>query len=144
MKKALLFCLMACFLGIAGKSQNSQIPAPAANDTSNYPYWIEMMQDPSVNFFKVQRAFQTYWNGRKITKGCGWKPFKRWEYMMEWRVLPNGDRPAADLTFNASREWNKNMLSTNGAWVSLGPSQIPSPGPAGYEGLGRINFVGFH
>ncbi len=144
MKKLILFCLLACFLSFTGKAQTTKISPPAVRDTSNYPYWIEMMQDPTVNFFKVQRAFETYWKDRKITKGCGWKPFKRWEYMMQWRVLPNGDRPAADLTYTAYKEYSKSVLTSNGNWVSLGPSQIPSPGPAGYEGLGRINVVGFH
>jgi PKD repeat protein len=144
MNKVILLCLMTWFLGFTGESQNTRIPSPAINDTSKFPYWIEMMQDPSVNFFKVQRAFQTYWKDRQITKGCGWKPFKRWEYMMQWRVLPNGDRPAADVTYTAYKEYRKNIRSLNGNWVSLGPSQIPAPGPAGYEGLGRINVVAFH
>jgi len=29
-------------------------------DTANYPYWIDMMQNPSINFFQVQRAFDQY------------------------------------------------------------------------------------
>jgi hypothetical protein len=62
-------------------SQNNTSPAKA--DTANYPYWIEMMQDESVNFYDVQRAFNIYWEGREITKGSGWKPFKRWEWWME-------------------------------------------------------------
>ena len=67
MKKPILFCLMACFLSFTVKPQTTKISPPAVNDTSNYPYWIEMMQDPTVNFFKVQRAFETYWKDRKIS-----------------------------------------------------------------------------
>ena len=144
MKKFLLLLTVAFIATFQVKAQQQKTPQPFPNDTANYPYWIQMMQDPSVNFFKVQKAFTTYWKNRKVTKGCGWKPFKRWEYMMQSRILPDGTRPAADVTFNAYRELRKSVQSSHGAWVSLGPSQIPEPGPAGYEGLGRINTVGFH
>jgi PKD repeat protein/photosystem II stability/assembly factor-like uncharacterized protein len=144
MKKVLFLLVLAFSLGFSGKPQALKNPSLPASDTSNFPYWIEMMQDPSVNFFKVQRAFEAYWKDRPITKGCGWKPFKRWEYMMQSRVLPNGDRPAADLTYTAYKEYKKSVQTYAGNWISLGPSQIPYPGPAGYEGLGRINTVAFH
>ncbi|MCX6251623.1 MAG: PKD domain-containing protein [Bacteroidetes bacterium] len=143
MKKILLICLALLVLGIKGQSQN-QGNSQTLNDTANYPYWISMMQDPSVNFFKVQSAFNTYWKDRTITKGCGWKPFKRWEYMTKWRVYPDGERQEADATYNAYHEYVRSNRSTNGNWISLGPSIIPDPGPAGYEGLGRINTVGWH
>jgi PKD repeat protein len=103
-----------------------------------------MMKDPSVNFFKVQRAFNIYWKDRKITKGCGWKVFKRWEYMMQSRVLPNGDRPVPELAEQAYENFLRSTTTPNGNWVSMGPATIPLPGPAGYEGLGRINTVGYH
>jgi len=78
MKKFILLGVIALFMSFAARSQNSSNIPPTTGDTATFPYWIGMMQDPSVNFFKVQHAFNTYWNGRKITKGCGWKPFKRW------------------------------------------------------------------
>ncbi|MEI6884442.1 MAG: PKD domain-containing protein [Bacteroidota bacterium] len=124
-------------------------PQPAASqnilkDTANYPYWVEMMQDPNANFYKTQRAFNIYWKDRKITKGCGWKVFKRWEYMMQSRINPDGSIPSPDVTFNAYFALKTPKLSQIGNWVSLGPAHIPAPGPAGYEGLGRLNTVGFH
>ncbi|MEI7663441.1 MAG: hypothetical protein WCK34_14630, partial [Bacteroidota bacterium] len=117
---------------------------PATNDTANFPYWVQMMQDPGANFFRTQRAFNIYWKDRKITRGCGWKVFKRWEYMMQSRVLADGSIPPCDQTYNAYRQFGDSPLSASGTWVNLGPAQIPSPGPAGYEGLGRINVVAFH
>ena len=143
MKKLFLFGLLFFALGkpTAMVSQNVQ------NDTANYPYWINMMQDPNANFFKTQRAFNIYWKDRKITKGCGWKVFKRWEYMMQSRINPDGSIPPPDATFNAYNAYKSTMApqySQVGNWVSLGPSVIPSPGPAGYEGLGRLNAIAFH
>ncbi|MEI8006925.1 MAG: hypothetical protein WCI48_12020, partial [Bacteroidota bacterium] len=143
MKKLFLIALL---LFVFGKpsimlSQNVRM------DTADYPYWVSMMQDPSQNFFKTQRAFYTYWKDRPITKGCGWKVFKRWEYMMQSRINPDGSLPAPDATMNAYAAYKATKTpqkSQVGNWISLGPSVIPSPGPAGYEGLGRINNIGYH
>ena len=130
--------------GISGNSQNVTLNQP---DSANYPYWIAMMQDPAVNFFKVQSAFNRYWENRKITRGCGWKPFKRWEYMMQNRVSPAGERPRESRTVDAFREFYANPAnaprSVYGNWTNLGPFTIPL-GDRGYKGLGRINAIGFH
>ena len=142
MKKFILLVVLFIALGrpAAILAQNLQ------SDTAKYPYWIQMMQDPNANFFQTQRAFNIYWNGRPITKGCGWKVFKRWEYMMQSRINPDGSIPAPDAAYNAysSYKTTKSTKSQAGNWISLGPSMIPLPGPAGYEGLGRINNIAFH
>jgi PKD repeat protein len=117
-----------------------------APDTASYPYWIEMMQDPTINFHAVQSAFNTYWKERPVTRGCGWKPFKRWEYMMKQRILPGGVRPSEDATFNAYTGYMQQMAgsrSLSGNWVNIGPFSLPQGGK-GYRGLGRINAIGIH
>ena len=144
MKKITLFTFLLCILVFSGKSQKNAPVQNLATDTANYPYWVQMMQDPTVNFFKVQRAFNIYWKDRKITKGCGWKVFKRWEYMMQSRVLPNGDRPSPELAEQSYEQFLKTNTTPYGNWTSMGPATIPLPGPAGYEGLGRVNTVGYH
>ncbi len=145
MKAFYIFCFS--FLLGAGFSLHSQNVTVSQPDTANYPYWIEMMQDPGVNFFKVQSAFNKYWENRPITKGSGWKPFKRWEYMMQSRVSPTGERPLESRTVNAYREFYSNPenlpRSTEGNWSNLGPFSIPL-GDRGYKGLGRINAIAFH
>jgi len=144
MKKYLLLPTIVFFLHLLAPAQN-QVGTPiSSNDTANYPYWINMMQDPSVNFFAVQRAFNLYWENRPITRGCGWKVFKRWEYMMQSRVAPDGTRPDPDAVFNAYEAFMDNPESASGEWLSYGPSQIPAPGPPGYLGLGRLNVIAFH
>ena len=42
------------------------------DDFANHPYWVELMQDETVNFYDVQNAFNIYWENREITKGSGW------------------------------------------------------------------------
>jgi len=114
-------------------------------DFAKNPYWIDMMQDQNVNFFDVQHAFETYWQDREITKGSGWKPFKRWEYMMSSRINPDGSRPAPDREFNAYKDYLEKypqQKSANGNWENLGPFLVPPN--KGYRGLGRINALCFH
>lgn len=128
------------FISVAQQPDQQEVVA----DTANYPYWIEMMQNPDVNFFQVQRAFDLYWADRPVTRSCGWKVFKRWEYMMQSRVSPNGTRPAPDAVCKAYEAFADNSESVSGNWISYGPSEIPAPGPPGYLGLGRLNVIGFH
>jgi len=115
-------------------------------DTSDYPYWIEMMQDQDANFYDVVRAFETYWEGREVTKGSGFKPFKRWEYMMRlsW-INEDGSRKPADHHRNAYFNYiqgNPGSRSSAGNWVSLGPEILPNGKE--YKGLGRLNAIAFH
>ncbi len=131
------------FLILTGRNSSSQTSG-SSRDTTDYPYWIRMMQDPGANYFATVSAFEKYWENRPITKGCGWKVFKRWEYIMKGRISPDGTKPAPDKIFNAWQAYSVNNRSVSGNWISLGPSTIPAPGPAGYEGLGRLNVVAFH
>ena len=62
----------------AQTNQNSPNQTPII-DYDDYPYWVEMMKDHSVNFYEVQKAFNEYFTDRFTGKGSGWKQFKRWE-----------------------------------------------------------------
>lgn len=135
----LIMLLLATFFsfGFSVKAQE--------NDTTQFPYWIEMMQDPEANFFKTQRAFELYWQNREITKGSGYKPFRRWEYMMSQRVSDQGVRPAPDREMKAFQQLvtSKSARNLEGDWTALGPFTVPS-GYNGYRGLGRLNAIAFH
>jgi PKD repeat protein/photosystem II stability/assembly factor-like uncharacterized protein len=142
-KKLLSIGLLLIIPVFSGYSQTFKSSPPP--DTANYPYWIRMMEDPSVNFFDVRRAFNVYWKDRPVTRGSGFKPFKRWEYMMQlYGINPDGTRKSADHVF---REYESYMAthpktrSYSGDWINLGPFVIPSG--KGYEGLGRLNAIAF-
>ena len=139
----LLFVLTVCLAASISLRAQSSL-APSKGDTSGYPYWIRMMDDPGANFYKTVSAFNKYWKNRTIKKGCGWKVFKRWEYIMRGRISPDGTKPAPGAAYNAWTRYNRTNRSPVGSWISLGPAAIPSPGPAGYEGLGRLNVIAFH
>jgi len=144
MNKCLFLILVGFIFCQASSAQQHPESNASLNDTASFPYWIEMMQDPSVNFFQVERAFGLYWENKPVTRSSGWKVYKRWEYMMQSRVTPDGTRPAPDEVFDAYETFTDNTESISGNWISYGPSLIPSPGPPGYIGLGRLNVIGFH
>ncbi len=143
--RTLLLAVLLPAFAVSAYSQD--IADPTLPDTSDYPYWVEMMQDPSVNFYKVQRAFNQYWEGREITKGSGFKPFKRWEYrMIQSRIYPDGERIPSGYKRDQYFEFLENNPPTRddmSEWTSLGPSVIPTS-DRGYKGLGRLNAIAFH
>ena len=143
--KILKYLLLIVFwTGLIFTSQAQQVNQ-AMPDTADYPYWIEMMQDESINFYDVQRAFNTYIEGRDLAKIKGWKPYKRWEYMMlEGRIYPDGTRRPADHIVRAYNQYlssHPGARSESGDWVNLGPFTIPEG--RGYKGLGRLNAIAF-
>ncbi|MEA3504051.1 MAG: PKD domain-containing protein [Bacteroidota bacterium] len=122
------------------------VTAQNTKDYKSTPYWIEMMQDPSANFFETQKAFNTYWKGREITRGCGWKPFKRWEWFWAQRVDSKGHLPAADKNWKEYFKYkSSHEKSSNGNWINLGPIEQPGNNGTGQpNGNGRINSLAFH
>ncbi|MDT8392469.1 MAG: T9SS type A sorting domain-containing protein [Bacteroidales bacterium] len=143
MKKTILLTVFTVVFSLYVSAQGTN--KTATPDYADHPYWIEMMQDPGVNFFDVQHAFYTYWEGREITRSNGYKPFKRWEYRMRWRVKPNGDRYPENHVWNEYHKFMENnpaAKSPSGDWENLGPFTIPNG--KGYRGLGRLNAIAFH
>ena len=140
--KVLLFAIAGLFAFNLSFAQNSNIPA--TKNYSEYPYWIEMMQDRSVNFYETQKAFNEYWEGREVTKGSGWKPFKRWEWWAERHINPDGTFQSPDKVYTEYIKYlakHPGAKDFNGDWENLGPLNVPSKG---YAGLGRINAIAFH
>ncbi len=108
------------------------------------PWMSSFENNPNPNFFQVQQDFNSYWQGKPIERGKGFKPFKRWEWFWEPRVNADGTFPDRDI---AQREWQK-WLDTHGGeqrrspstWTTLGPNSSAG----GYSGIGRINCIAFH
>ncbi len=139
--------IILTFLTVMGISVFAQTESnKAAKDTANFPYWIKMMKDPNANFFETQKAFEKYWDNKEITRGCGYKPFKRWENFMKTRVDEFGNRPENTKSLKAYSELMKNTdrKRTYGNWELLGPIDLPTPESGQPNGLGRINVIAFH
>lgn len=52
MKKKLLFLILICWTLSTTAQQK---------DYSAYPYWVEMIDHPSTNYFEAIKAFDEYW-----------------------------------------------------------------------------------
>ena len=147
MNRILLFTLFLLF--------NLNLFSQSQNDTSNYPYWINMMQDRSVNFYQTQKAFNVYWTNRKIEKGSGWKAFKRWEWMAEKIIDSLGNFPDDDKQYSeflklveiSEKDNSKKMRTlavpckTQGDWKEFGPVYIPTNNTGQINGMGRVNSI---
>ena len=120
--------------------------AIAQNPYGDQPDWAALMQDPNVNFFELRDAFNGYWEGREITPGCGYKPFKRWEARMELRVREDGSIPRAGDFYRAHQDLQefKAARSEAGNWQQLGPILDGLTTRDDIPGVGRLNTVAFH
>jgi len=147
--KRFTMLLLSVFLLMGGLSLSAQNKTVnATKDYASYPYWINMMQDPHENFFEIQKAFYTYWEGREVTRGTGYKPFKRWEYHWQSRINPDGTFPEPGQVYREYNNYVQNhpmgagLKTGQAVWQELGPKSRVDYG--GYVGVGRINAIGFH
>ncbi|MFB6305788.1 MAG: WD40/YVTN/BNR-like repeat-containing protein, partial [Flavobacteriales bacterium] len=112
--------------------------------------WVDMKEDPSVNFYKVQDAFYEYWENKDMEEDSseegeryGYKQFKRWENFVEPRVYPSGDRGVMSKGYNEyikQREKYKQKRSLKGKWNYIGNKGVPTSG----GGAGRANCIQFN
>ncbi len=113
------------------------------SDFQDMPDWSTLMQDPTTNFDSLCTAFDAYWEGREITPGCGYKPFKRWEQLMQSRVKADGTVPNGKDVQKAFKSMAKNK-SLGGSWQPLGPILDEVTTRDNIRGVGRMNYVAFH
>lgn len=121
-------------------------PAFNQTDPNNDPDWSLLMTDPNVNVDEVVALFNSRWEGREITPGCGYKPFKRWEHLMQGRTKPDGTLPTVQeqiREFNAALQM-KQARSESGNWHNLGPILDDQTSRLNIPGVGRINHVAYH
>lgn len=55
-----LFVLLTLLLGTQ-QAVAQKVKAQIVPDYSSHPYWITMMDDPSVNYFEAVKAYDAYW-----------------------------------------------------------------------------------
>lgn len=121
--------------------------------------WVSKMQDPSVNFYDVQKSYYKYEKqqetkeklkklfrfGKSIEKENEGYFFKRWEYFTEQRVYPTGDRTVMQNTIPEIQQLltnhtYKSAMQAGGGWTPIGSFIVPSNG----GGAGRLNCIRFH
>lgn len=132
----------------------SLVSAQTPNDTALNPYWIDMMKAPGANYYKVKRAFDLYWKDSVPTRGHGYKVFKRWEWRVKDKMLPDGSiqwnsGPLNEDGFNAGQS-NRDLIGmaapcpANGRWTAVGPQKHPYNQSSQPTGIGRIGGFAFH
>ncbi len=135
--------------------------AQNTQDTIDNPYWIEMMQNQSLNIHQTQRAFNLYWSNKPIQKGSGWKAFKRWEYLSLKLVDSLGFFPNSSLQYQDflnkvdadNKLWDIVIpglgpgtapCKNQGNWKSIGPNSLPINNTGQMNGMGRVNAIALH
>src|SRR5437868_4135499 len=88
--------------------------------------WVEMMQDPKVNFYTVQKEFNNYYlkekkkEKKQVTEDVsgeeaeenevpGYTLYKRWEAETEPRVYPSGNRILPETAFRRDINSSENI-----------------------------------
>ena len=145
MKKLISTLLAVMVSAFYLSAQNTNYQNFTHNDFASHPYWTEMMQDPTVNFYETREAFEIYFENRETGKGTGHKQFLRWAAFMEPRVYPSGERFAHDQLWNEMMAFNKNNASPPGnirnSWEELGPKTSLNVTGHWNPGIGRINVI---
>jgi hypothetical protein len=113
--------------------------------------WLERMQNPDEDFKTLQEDFYRYWQGRTDRKGNGYKVFKRWEYIHQTLVQPDGKLQRPEHVW---QEYNRYMRayetqsasarSAGGTWTSMGANAYPTNNTGQPTGMGRVNALAFH
>jgi PKD repeat protein len=139
MKKALLLILFSFTFGVVFSQD-----------------WAAQMEDPTVNFYEVQKNFNAYWSTRNSNEpGNGYKAFRRWEAFMTPRVYPTGDKTLVGQTWSNYREYQQreaahktigNQQPQASTWTALGPlGAMSGVADNGFpRKAGRDNFITFH
>ena len=147
MKKNLLLCALLC-ASYAIAQFNSD--SPWIKELKQNISQEEMLQRSSnqpFTFREVQDAFNTYWESHDPTvKGSGYKPFKRWEFMVENEVDENGYLPSAQNLWDTWAAQNQMQANSNAAmadqsdWSAIGPFTTVGTG-SWSTGQARINTI---
>ncbi len=143
MKKIVLSIMLLFALTMSGQISPTPISSPTPID------WTKMGDNEGASFYEIQNTFNAHWEGKTITKGCGYKPFRRWEAFMIPRVYPTGNVILPYTNYENFKTWakqnnvNSRSATAVGNWSPLGPVGKPltSPANALRTGTGRLNFI---
>ena len=105
------------------------------------------------DFATIQNTMNQYFEGKSTGQGSGYKQWKRWEYLAERRLTPDGKVANwAARNFDEYKEYTKGSANldngdqtdaANGYWTSLGPTDF-TWGNGWNGGVGRLNCIAFH
>ncbi len=128
--------------------------------------WVNMMSDRNINVKDVQKAFNNWYSSHKQTESGNegktavkgepegedgnYELYKRWEWLMEPRTYPSGNRPdmvEIEKEYQSYLAAHNRNESNNGihrvqspmGWSYVGSVNVPANGDAGRLNRIRIN-----
>ena len=111
--------------------------------------WLREVKPPEKgildtgDYLELKQAFHKYWENHPIERGKGYKPFSRWEWMMDARLASSTDRSAILWEEYLHKMGTKNG-NMDGTWMQI-PLVTPPTDLDGYiVGSGRIDCIEFH
>jgi photosystem II stability/assembly factor-like uncharacterized protein len=112
-------------------------------------YFLDYMREnPSANFYEIEAAVETHYQGKDKGRGSGYKQFKRWAINTEPYVYPGGELYNYSAKIHQEYAAFQKMTafqkrSTHGNWSEEGPNDY-APGYGWNGGNGRVNCAAFH
>ncbi len=102
-----------------------------------------------ANYNDIRSAFNSWWGDRPYAKGKGYMPFKRWEYINQYRTYPDGNFPEPGSYYkvyqdvvnhykNNKHNFEKTDVSN---WIPLGLTAWVNGNEGNVPGNGRVNAV---
>lgn len=111
----------------------------------DYPIWIDMMEQPSVNLEEAKKAFDTYWEHHVHFKGDRSKQFKRWYARNSKRLDEYGNVVSAKQVRDEFLRMRSVLaFEQKGKWFNYGPINVgPRLNGTKRDG-GRVKDIAFH
>jgi hypothetical protein len=126
--------IMVCTVGASGQNSVSDLYLNAGTD----------------DFATIRNRMNQYFAANDQGKGSGYKQWKRWEYLAERRLSPDGKvvnwsvRNFQEYQDYLATQTNQDAsTANNGYWTSLGPTSY-TWGNGWNGGIGRLNCIAFH
>ena len=132
-----LLLVVGFLLAFSFESSSQVLTQEQINEASDSKSVYLDLKSQGANFYETQAAFNAYWENREVTKGQGYKPFRRWESFMEERVYPSGDMFPSNAINEAGRQMTQaaSLNDNPYAWTNNGPEEEMG------NGNGRISKV---
>ena len=132
---AVFLTFMVCFTLVAQKK---------AKTLEDYPIWIDMIEQPSVNMEEARKAFDAYWEHNTHFKGDRSKQFERWYVINSKRLDAYGNViSAAQVRNEFQRMRSFGAFEQKGAWYNYGPINVGPRNGIKKDG-GRVKNIAFH
>ncbi|MCF7567635.1 PKD domain-containing protein [Sabulilitoribacter arenilitoris] len=111
----------------------------------NYPVWIDMMEQPSVNLEEARTAFDTYWQHNTHFKGDRSKQFERWYTRNSKRLDAYGNVvPYTHIISEFQKMRSSLAFEQKGQWYNYGPVNVGRKTNGDPKNGGRVKDIEFH